>query len=79
MAGREDVDPVTAEVVRCALETVAYEMATHMSLTATTPILNQSDERSATILDATGRLADLDLRVDEDETRRLRAAARHDS
>jgi N-methylhydantoinase B len=63
MAGREDVDPVTAEVVRCAMETVAYEMATHVSLTATTPILNQSNERNATILDATGRLAALSVGI----------------
>jgi N-methylhydantoinase B/oxoprolinase/acetone carboxylase alpha subunit len=95
------IDPVTVEVIRGAMETVAYEMATHVSLTATTPILNQSNERNATILDATGRLAalsvgipqfmlsstlpvrfalrgslaDLDLRVDEDETRRPRSAA----
>ncbi|MDJ0848590.1 MAG: hypothetical protein QNK04_09450 [Myxococcota bacterium] len=36
------VDPVTAEVIRGAMETAAFEMATHVSLTATTPILNQS-------------------------------------
>ena len=45
-------DPVTAEIIRGAMETIAYEMATHVSLTATTPILNQSNERNATILDA---------------------------
>jgi N-methylhydantoinase B len=32
-------------------------MATHVSLTATTPILNQSNERNATILDGRGALA----------------------
>ena len=41
------------------METVAYEMATHVSLTATTPILNQSNERNATLLDARGALAAL--------------------
>ena len=45
------IDPVSVEVIRGAMETVAYEMATHVSLTATTPILNQSNERNATILD----------------------------
>lgn len=35
------IDPVTVEVIRGGMETVAYEMATHVSLTATTPILNQ--------------------------------------
>jgi N-methylhydantoinase B len=57
------VDPVTAEIVRGALETVAYEMATHVSLTATTPILNQSNERNATILDGRGRLAALSVGI----------------
>ncbi len=57
------VDPVTAEVIRGAMETVAYEMATHVSLTATTPILNQSNERNATILDGRGRLAALSVGI----------------
>src|ERR1700689_5043220 len=53
------VDPVTAEVIRGGMETVCFEMATYVSRTATTPILNQSNERNATILDAGGRLAAL--------------------
>lgn len=57
------VDRVTAEVIRGAMETVAYEMATHVSLTATTPILNQSNERNATILDAKGRLGALSVGI----------------
>ncbi len=57
------LDPVTAEVIRGAMETVAYEMATHVSLTATTPILNQSNERNATILDGRGRLAALSVGI----------------
>jgi len=40
-----------------------YEMATHVSLTATTPILNQSNERNATILDGRGRLAALSVGI----------------
>lgn len=40
-----DVDPVPAEVIRGAMEAVAYERATHVSLTATTPLLDQSKER----------------------------------
>jgi N-methylhydantoinase B len=56
-------DAVTAEIIRAALETVAYEMATHVSLTATTPILNQSNERNATILDASGCLAALSVGI----------------
>ena len=57
------VDPVTAEIIRGAMETIAYEMATHVSLTATTPILNQSNERNATILDARGCLAALSVGI----------------
>ena len=53
------VDPITAEVIRGALETIAFEMAIHVSRTATTPILNQSNERNATIMDWKGRLAAL--------------------
>ena len=60
---RPGVDPVTAEVIRGAMETVCYEMATHVSLTATTPILNQSNERNATIMDGDGRLAALSVGV----------------
>jgi N-methylhydantoinase B len=57
------VDPVTVEVIRGAMETVAYEMATHVSLTATTPILNQSNERNATILDGRGALGALSVGI----------------
>src|SRR6202008_2131334 len=57
------VDGVTAEVVRSAMETVCFEMATYVSRTATTPILNQSNERNATILDARGRLAALSVGI----------------
>src|SRR5262245_43643156 len=56
-------DPVTTEIVLGAFETICYEMATHVSLTATTPILNQSNERNATILDATGQLAALSVGI----------------
>lgn len=60
---RHSADPVTAAIIRGALETIAYEMATHVSLTATTPILNQSNERNATILDANGALAALSVGI----------------
>src|SRR5947199_9629400 len=60
---RRRIDPVTAEVIRGAMETIAYEMATHVSLTATTPILNQSNERNATILDGSGALAALSVGI----------------
>jgi N-methylhydantoinase B len=57
------IDPVTAEVIRSALETIAFEMAVHVSRTATTPILNQSNERNATIMDSRGRLSALAVGV----------------
>jgi N-methylhydantoinase B len=59
----ETVDPVTAEVVRGAMETICFEMATYVSRTATTPILNQSNERNATVLDCRGRLAALSVGI----------------
>ncbi len=63
LAADRTVDPVTAEVVRSCMETVCFEMATYVSRTATTPILNQSNERNATILDARGRLAALSVGI----------------
>ncbi len=57
------IDLVTAEVIRSAMETVCFEMATYVSRTATTPILNQSNERNATILDWQGRLAALSVGI----------------
>jgi N-methylhydantoinase B len=57
------VDPVTAEVVRGAMETICFEMAEYVSRTATSPMMNQSNERNATILDAQGRLAALSVGI----------------
>src|SRR5436853_6112208 len=57
------VAPGTAEVIRGAMETICFEMATYVSRTATTPILNQSNERNATVLDAQGRLAALSVGI----------------
>ena len=59
----EGIDPITAEVIRNVLETVCFEMAAYVSRTATTPILNQSNERNATVLDARGRLAALSVGI----------------
>src|ERR1700755_2109698 len=59
----EGVDPVTAKVIRGGMETFCFEMAMYVSRTATTPILNQSNERNATILDAQGRLAALSVGI----------------
>ncbi len=56
-------DAVTASVIRSGMETVCFEMATYVSRTATTPILNQSNERNATILDRNGRLVALSVGI----------------
>src|SRR5919107_6032416 len=63
LAEAASVDPVTAEVLRGAMETICFEMATYVSRTATTPILNQSNERNATILDGRGRLSALSVGI----------------
>ncbi|GAB3102743.1 hydantoinase B/oxoprolinase family protein [Aestuariicella hydrocarbonica] len=52
-----EVDPVTASIIRGALETVCFEAATHLGRAASSPIINQSNERNASIIDANGRLA----------------------
>ncbi|MFQ5513934.1 MAG: hydantoinase B/oxoprolinase family protein [Myxococcota bacterium] len=57
------LDAVTAEVIRGAMETISFEMAVYVSRTATTPILNQSNERNASILDRNGRLAAVSVGV----------------
>src|ERR1700752_4045665 len=57
------VDPIAAEVIRSGMETICFEMATYVSRTAPTPILNQSNERNATILDGKGRLAALSVGI----------------
>src|SRR4026208_755232 len=57
------VDPVTAEVVRGGMETGCFEMAEYVSRPARTPRLNQSNERNATVLDASGRLAALSVGI----------------
>jgi N-methylhydantoinase B len=62
-ARRPAADPDTTEIILGAFETICYEMATHVSLTATTPILNQSNERNATVLYATGQLAALSVGI----------------
>src|ERR1044071_8666454 len=63
LAGGVSGDPLTAQGVRGAMETVCWEMATYVSRTATTPILNQSNERNGSILDAKGRLAALSVGI----------------
>ncbi|PNU06387.1 hydantoinase B/oxoprolinase family protein [Novosphingobium guangzhouense] len=51
------VDAVTADIIRGAFETVCFESATYLGRAASSPIINQSNERNAAIVDAHGRLA----------------------
>ncbi|HUD28906.1 MAG TPA: hydantoinase B/oxoprolinase family protein [Novosphingobium sp.] len=53
----ETVDQVTADIIRGAFETVCFEAATYLGRAASSPIINQSNERNAAIVDAHGRLA----------------------
>jgi N-methylhydantoinase B len=55
------VDPVTAAIIRGGFETVCYEAATFLGRAATSPIINQSNERNGSILDAHGRLAGVSI------------------
>ncbi|HEY1075117.1 MAG TPA: hydantoinase B/oxoprolinase family protein [Fontimonas sp.] len=55
------VDPVTASIIRGAFETVCFEAATHLGRAASSPIINQSNERNGSIIDAHGRLAGVSI------------------
>jgi N-methylhydantoinase B len=57
LATKSAVDPVTASIIRGAFETVCFEAATHLGRAASSPIINQSNERNGSIIDANGRLA----------------------
>ena len=51
------IDPVTADIIRGAFETVCFESATFLGRAASSPIINSSNERNAAIVDGNGRLA----------------------
>ena len=52
-----NIDSVTADIIRGGFETVCFESATVLGRAASSPIINQSNERNAAIVDAHGRLA----------------------
>jgi N-methylhydantoinase B len=58
-----EVDSVTAGIIRGAFETICFEVATHVARTATSAMINQSNERNASIVDAHGRLAGLSVGI----------------
>ena len=57
------VDSVTARIIRGAFETICYEVATHLGRSASSAIINQSNERNASILDGNGRLAGVSVGI----------------
>jgi len=58
-----DVDPVTASIINGAFETICFEVATHLGRAASSAIINQSNERNASIIDANGRLAGISVGI----------------
>ncbi|MGE0387613.1 MAG: hydantoinase B/oxoprolinase family protein [Gammaproteobacteria bacterium] len=58
-----NVDPVTAGIIRGAFETICFEVATHLGRCASSPIINQSNERNASVIDAHGRLAGVSVGI----------------
>jgi N-methylhydantoinase B len=52
-----EIDQVTADIIRGAFETVCFEANTFLGRAASSPIINQSNERNASIVDGHGRLA----------------------
>lgn len=53
------VDPITVEVVRCGLVTIANEMGDTMIRTARTPTFSESHDFSTSIFDSRGRIVAL--------------------
>lgn len=51
------IDPVSAAIIRGAMETICIEAATHLGRAASSAIINQSNERNGAIVDGHGRLA----------------------
>lgn len=53
------IDPITAEVIRCGLETIADEMGLTMTRTATNPNFSEGHDFSTAIFDYQGRMVAL--------------------
>ncbi len=57
------VDRVTADLIRGAFETICFETAIHLGRAASSAIINQSNERNASIIDGHGRLAAISVGI----------------
>jgi N-methylhydantoinase B len=60
---RARIDPVSAGIIRGAFETICFEVATHLGRCASSAIINQSNERNASVLDGGGRLAGISVGI----------------
>ena len=58
-----EIDGVTAGIIRGAFETTCYEVATHLGRSASSAIINQSNERNASVIDGHGRLAGISVGI----------------
>ncbi len=58
-----EVDAVTAGIIRGAFETHCFETAIHLGRAASSAIINQSNERNGSIIDANGRLAGISVGI----------------
>jgi N-methylhydantoinase B len=58
-----EVDSVTAGIIRGAFETTCFETAIHLGRAASSAIINQSNERNGSIIDAHGRLAGISVGI----------------
>ncbi len=63
LATRADIDPISAGIIRGAFETICFEVATHLGRCASSAIINQSNERNASVLDGAGRLAGISVGI----------------
>lgn len=57
------IDPVSASIINGGFETICFEVATHLGRAASSAIINQSNERDASIIDAHGRLAGVSVGI----------------
>ncbi|MBW2293308.1 MAG: hydantoinase B/oxoprolinase family protein, partial [Deltaproteobacteria bacterium] len=57
------VERVTADIIRGAFETICFETAIHLGRAASSAIINQSNERNASIIDGHGRLAAISVGI----------------
>ncbi len=63
LAPAAQIDSVTAGIIRGSFETICYEVATHLGRSASSAIINQSNERNGSIIDGHGRLAGISVGI----------------